>query len=186
MTSIALPLSTDVKIRKHFAPPVLILLSIDSIDVGKEADIEDWDKVFSTSIVASFPVLFIRGVHLLWISYFVNIAETLFVILCQVQFQLCFALPHCIPIQPNSMSIFFPGYLSWFPLPMHLLLSPYFAHQFPTQTQQSLVFFAQFLAPAELLHSMEDFFKDLSALLHSLVPRGSYWQCPWGAGSLFS
>lgn len=41
MMSIALLLSSDIKIRKHFAAPVLILLSADLIGVGSEADIED-------------------------------------------------------------------------------------------------------------------------------------------------
>ncbi|KAK4807109.1 hypothetical protein QYF61_018450 [Mycteria americana] len=67
-------------------------------------------SAFSSSVVTSLPVVFIRG-------------EALLIILsipCQAQLQPCLGLPD--PIQPGSVPILFPGYLSLLPLPVEVCL----------------------------------------------------------------
>ena len=84
--------------------------------------------VFSTSVVASSPFLFITG-GMLSLACFLWPVYLVFNISHQVQFHLCLGFPNPISVYLESTPVFFQGDVSLFSLPVLALLLPQFDQQ---------------------------------------------------------
>lgn len=83
------------------------------------------------------------------LPFLVNVSvEALLIILhtpCQIQLQLCTSSPEPIPAHLGSVPIFFPGYMSLGPLPVHFLPTLWFDQEVLTEPRRSPAFLAPFL-----------------------------------------
>jgi len=130
------------------------------------------------SVITSFSFSFIRGgsfpvLRLFLLTY---VSLLIFHIPRQVQFHLCFCFPDPISVWPDYMLLFFPGHTFLLPLPVHFLLIPQYDQQVHAQPYQFPVSSAWFLmlGDGELLCFQKGVLKELTALLHSFVPRNSF------------
>ncbi|KAK4810535.1 hypothetical protein QYF61_004498 [Mycteria americana] len=117
----SLVLSADL-LRVHSVPLSMSLMKILN-SIGPR------DRTFSLSLL-----------------FFFNIpVEALLIILlipCHIQLQLCLSFPDPISTHPGSVPIFFPGYTSLVPLPVHFLLTLYFEQEVLTEPCWSPAFLA--------------------------------------------
>ncbi|KAK4806814.1 hypothetical protein QYF61_005610 [Mycteria americana] len=137
---------------RDFVPPVPALRFGDLRDVGREITTENWGNkiVEYLSLLHvgchQFSCLIYQGAYIFFnLPFLADLPVKALLILripCQIQLQLRLSFPDPIPMYLGSVLIFFPGYTSLVPLPMHFLLTLQFDQEVLTQPCWSPAFLA--------------------------------------------